>query len=408
MNRIGLRLTLCYFLLTGLWGVIMRSVPMGGLQVNYDYLLHAHSHVAILGWCYSGLYLLMVRLTNGGSALPAPKGIVTVFWLTQASIIGMFIAFNLQGYALFSIAFSTVHILLSYVFIGMMWGRLRSKAVHYRFFRAALLFLGISSIGPWSLAVTAANGMKGSPLYDMAIYFYLHFQYNGWLTLGLLGVVLALLERWGIRYDVQRALVSYRLYVWSLVPAFMLSILWYGFGLTGELIGLAAGLAQFAAIAVFLNVLYRVRGEIASQGKGWAQRFALAGLAFLAIKAILELGSAVPVLTPLIYETRSVIIGYLHLTLLGFISFLLLGLLMRLGWIDERGRWIRTGSVLLLGGFVLNEAVLFLQGLFDWMEWNGGALPNSLELLLAASILMTAGIVAMVIHTKEGTEAGLT
>jgi hypothetical protein len=398
MNKIWIRLTMGYFIITGLWGVIMRGVPLMGWSIDYDHLLHAHSHLALLGWSYSGLFLLLVWLYYRDEALP--RSMTALFWTTQLCIAGMFIAFNIQGYALFSIAFSAMHIILSYVLIGMLWKKLGKSTVHSLYFKGALVFMGLSSIGPWGLAVIAANDLKDSPLYDMAIYFYLHFQYNGWFTLGLLGAALALLDRWGISFDDARAKLAFHLYAGSLAPAFMLSILWYGFGIAGEAVALVSGLAQCLAILIVLHVLYRVRNRLAAEWTGWARRFAVVACICLALKAFLELGSAIPVLTDLIYETRSVIIGYLHLTLLGFVSFFILALFMRLGWIAGRGPATSAGAMLLLSGFLLNEAVLFLQALMDWAEWAGGALAFSLELLLGASLLMTIGIVLLLLQRR--------
>jgi hypothetical protein len=404
MRTIWIQLTMGYFLITGLWGILMRAVPLMGWSINYDHLLHAHSHLALLGWSYSGLFLMLVWLLYRETSLP--RTITALFWSTQVCIVAMFIAFNMQGYALFSIAFSTIHILLSYVLIGVLWKKLRPGSVHHLYYKGALVFMGLSSIGPWSLAIIAANNLKDSPLYDMAIYFYLHFQYNGWFTLGLLGTIFALLGRWGIAYNATKARLAFHLYAWSLAPAFMLSILWYGFDLAGEAIAFVSGLAQFSAILITLSLLYGVRAKLAAEWTGWARVFTLVACISLALKAFLELGSALPTLTDLIYETRSVIIGYLHLTLLGFVSFLILGLFMRLGWIASRGTATTIGAVLLLGGFLLNEATLFLQALLDWAEWAGGALPWGMELLLLASVLMTSGIALLILQPRGRLQRG--
>lgn len=104
----------------------------------------------------------------------------------------------------------------------------------------------------------------------------------------------------------------------------------------------------------------------------------------------MEIGLAVPGLTTLIYDSRSIVIGYLHLTLLGFVSLLCLSFFIQQGWLNDSGRSQCIGYMLFLGGFVVNELVLFIQGLLDWMQLGGFAYAR--EWLLAASIGMTLGI----------------
>src|SRR5690606_10949203 len=92
----------------------------------------------------------------------------------------------------------------------------------------ALVCLAASSAGPWSLAALGANGLKDSPLFDAAVYFYLHFQYNGWIFLGLAAVLLALLARGGLELPERPLRALFWLYAAALPPAFLLSVLWPG------------------------------------------------------------------------------------------------------------------------------------------------------------------------------------
>src|SRR5690606_12500922 len=48
----------------------------------------------------------------------------------------------------------------------------------------------LSSIGPYSLGPLMANEMQNSPWYDQAIFFYLHFLYNGVLFFFILACVI--------------------------------------------------------------------------------------------------------------------------------------------------------------------------------------------------------------------------
>ena len=51
----------------------------------------------------------------------------------------------------------------------------------------------ISTMGPWAIAVISAKGLAGSEYFNAAIYFFLHFQYNGWFAFAIIGLFFWLL-----------------------------------------------------------------------------------------------------------------------------------------------------------------------------------------------------------------------
>lgn len=56
----------------------------------------------------------------------------------------------LEGYALYSISFSTLSIFISYFFIFFLWrdlSKIEDKSYEVKWFKGALVLLGISSIG---------------------------------------------------------------------------------------------------------------------------------------------------------------------------------------------------------------------------------------------------------------------
>nr|HMT12294.1 hypothetical protein [Ignavibacteria bacterium] len=118
----------------------------------FENLLHAHSHFAILGWLYNALYIAIVYLFVKEPAKQKKYNIL--FWITQVSIAGMLVSFTLQGYAAYSIAFSTLHIFCSYVFIYFVLkdiSNIKNETVSLKFIYGGLFFLFLSSLGPWGL-----------------------------------------------------------------------------------------------------------------------------------------------------------------------------------------------------------------------------------------------------------------
>ncbi len=399
-------MTLFYLVVTALSGVFMRSMGMswGSVQlpaVPYAHVLHAHSHLALLGWVYMALFLLLLTQFCNPEALRS-KQVRSMYGITQVTLIAMFAAFLLQGYAIPSIALSTLQILLSYWFAWWLWRQLskqqRSVAagspapLSIRIAKGSLLCLTASSIGPWTLAVLSAKQLQESPLYDAAIYFYLHLQYNGWFTLALVAILVRMLEKRNVA--LQRKLVDgfYRLYGWSLLPAYLLSVLWAVPGSGGLLaVAAAAAVCQWGAALLLLLALHRVRTAIFRMFTGWSLLLLLLALAIFFVKSTLELGPVFPSLSAWIYGSRSVVIGYLHLTLLGFVSLFCLALFLEQGWMNGKKLRTRIGLAAFLLGFVMNELLLFLQGLYDLLDLG---IVRQLEgWLLLASVGMAAGLI---------------
>src|SRR5690606_9532637 len=94
------------------------------------------------------------------------------------------------------------------------------------FIRWGLLFMVISAIGPFGLGAIMAKGLSGTPLYNLSIYFYLHFQYNGWFTFAVLGLFFLCLEKNNIAIDNKNARTFLWLMVISCIAGFALSVLW--------------------------------------------------------------------------------------------------------------------------------------------------------------------------------------
>lgn len=109
-----IRTAFAYFLLAALLGVVLRSFASVGIPINYRFIVHTHSHIALLGWVYVAITTLLYKLFVQTPI--ADKKYRYVFGLTQLTLIGMLWTFPFQGYALFSIIFSTLFLFASYGF----------------------------------------------------------------------------------------------------------------------------------------------------------------------------------------------------------------------------------------------------------------------------------------------------
>src|SRR5690606_11826992 len=142
-------IALLYFFVVGLLGLFLRFFFVTPLQGNFRYVVHAHSHIALLGWVYIALSTLIYKMYFTGERYG--KRYRQIFIFTQITLIGMLITFPIQGYALFSIIFSTLFLFASYFFAWFVFRNIPDKfrgIFSYKLIRAALWLMVISSIGP--------------------------------------------------------------------------------------------------------------------------------------------------------------------------------------------------------------------------------------------------------------------
>lgn len=388
---------LLFFALTALTGVWMRVYLMSdSVQfIPYTHLLHGHSHIAILGWTFLAVFILFLKVT--WEQLEAKKQAIRIVYATLFITTMMFFAFLYEGYALYSIILSTIHIFIEYwviIFVFIAVKKMPNILKESRYFiYASLISLFLSTLGPFSLGAIAAKGLRDSAFFDMAIYFYLHFQYNGWLFLFLIGLFLFHLYKKGIVLNGKLVTTSFWIYFIALFPGFCLSILWFELGLAGIICAVIGAIGQLIGIILLFVALLQKR-------KQWMGIFSfhmnmsyLFTFIILLSKNVMELGLLYLPFADVIYDTRSVVVGYLHLTLLGFVSVFILNMYQSTSLLDEGKFAVKNGIAIFLGGFVINEVVLFSSGLFSWINWP--AFPYQNSFLFVASVLMFGGILVI-------------
>ncbi len=352
--------------------------PIAG--ITYGHFLHAHSHAAFLGWVFNAFVALALVLF-----IPEDRqrGCRRLFVVFQVAMLGMLIAFPLQGYAAVSIAFSTLHMGASFVFAGGLWRRNLAVPVARGPLRVALVFLVASGLGPLALGPLAANGLRDTPAYHLAVYFYLHAQYNGWFLFFLQAALLQAATRQGLPVptaDARRALVWLTV---GTVLTFAQSTLW----LTppGWVYAIAAvgGLAQLAGCG-FLMRCFRGLG---ARLTGSVRLLALLAAGAFLLKHALQAAAAWPALGAF-GSHRFIVIAFLHLVFLGVVTPALLAWALGLSWLRD-GRMTRVGLILLVGGAGLTELVLIAVPF---------GLPATFPLavsLIGAAVVMTAGAMAL-------------
>jgi len=381
--KIQVKIALGYFFIIALLGVLLRSFQVFDLSFTYKYMVHTHSHVALLGWIYTALISIIYHSYLAENSIK--KKYNRLFWFTQLTIVGMMVTFPSKGYALFSILFSTLFLFASYAFVRMFLkhtSAVQKRTQSYRFIRAALWLMVLSSIGPWALGYIMNTLGSTSAWYRNAIYFYLHFQYNGWFLLALCGILFYFLEQQQLQLPNKLFKWFYSLLITGVFLTFFLSMLWMKpSNIIYILSGIGAVLQLVAFGILYLNIFQR-RIEIKEIFSARVITLLITVAIFLDIKLTSQLLGSFPKIAQYVSNNLDLVISYIHLVFLGIVSLSILAFYQHLKVITIT----KTSFISYLLGFILTESLLFYKGFADIIP------KHYYSYLFVASILLSLGI----------------
>jgi hypothetical protein len=374
--------------IVALFGFALRTkILFTAPFINYRSILSAHSHFAFAGWV--GLALMTLLIYN---LLPKEihqrrtyQGLLAG---TEISALGMAIFFPLEGYSNTAIVFSSLYIVMNYIF-GWFFIRdilkLKLDKTIKLMTVSAIGFLLLSAIGPAALAYILITGKGDSYLYRDSIYTFLHFQYNGFFTLSVLALFFQYLISRGI--TVVKSLRQFALFlVLSVLPSLFLSLLWHNkdlFHILGAVGCILILVSLFLFLYSFRSIPFR---QIFSTSIGYY--FFMFWMGSFGLKLLLNAGTTIPQLSDEIYGDRPIIIGFLHLVFLGFVTFFILSTLIEEKiYFVRKLKW-RIPLYIFSAGIFGNEIFLMVQGLGILLKFNSAIYP---WLLWFAAILLFTG-----------------
>lgn len=406
MKQITIRtwayIALFNLLLVACLGLLMRLKILLPLSwVDQRFSLHAHSHFAFSGWISHAILLsisaALFRL-KFDQILPSRYNRLLIFNLFCAY--GMLVSFFLQGYAAVSIAFSTLSILVNFIFYRFCIRDVREadrNKVWWKYIHAALIFNILSCLGTFSLAWTMVSEPGNTELRLSSVYFYLHFQYNGWFFFACMG----LFQYWLQARDIALpgTLNQYRIFCFTCAPMYLLSINWMAFPVVLHTLAIVTAVVQLSAFVWFVAALCCSREKILRAIPPAARLLLAAVFIAVVIKFTLQTVSAIPAMAQLAFGLRSVVIAYLHLVLLGIVSLFLICWF----YIHEGIKVTATtdsGIKVFVLGVILNEFFLMIQGLGSISGIYVGYMPEVLALTAAILVSGAAILLKPVIISK--------
>ena len=388
-----LKIALINLLIVACLGVTLRYKILYSLPfVDQKHLLHGHSHFAFAGWISQAIMALLVSYLVKQQGHEIYKRYKWLLYANLFTAYGMLIAFPVEGYGLFSIIFSTASILVSYFFAFFYWRDLNklagNKATHV-WFKAAVLFNALSSFGAFALTIMMVNKVIHQNWYLAAEYFYLHFQYNGWFFFACMGLFTAFIRR---HTDSEMALTKvFRFFAFAIIPAYFLSALWMDIPVWVYVLVIIAAFAQILGWLWFLNIIRKNWKQLVPDISSTSKYILSCSAVAVSAKLILQLGSTIPSLSNLAFGFRPIVIGYLHLVLLGVITLFLLGSMFSEDYFYKNKRSV-TGVFIFAGAVILNEMLLMVQGVAA-ITYN--SIPFINEMLFVAALLLFTGALLM-------------
>jgi len=389
-TKFWLKISLLNLCIVAALGVLMRyKIGFEFPYLDQKHLQHSHSHFAFAGWLGHTLMVLMVYFLQTKITDFKGNKYKNIIIFNLICSYGMLVSFIIEGYGLVSIILSTASILVSYVFgyrfikdLKLLDDDLLAKS----WFKAAIFFNIISSLGTFYLAYMMASKNAVQDWYLSSIYYYLHFQYNGWFFFACMGLAFGFLNLLKSEHSFYET--SFKLFAIACVPAYFLSTLWLDLPLWIYVITVIAAIIQVFAWFKFLAILLKTRKN-ALENYSPLLRYILLFVSFaLSIKIVLQLGSTIPFISNLAFEFRPIVIAYLHLVLLAIITLFILFYIYanHLMFITKK---IKYGILLFSIGVLLNEIVLAVQGL---ASLSYTTIPYVNEILFGVAIILFIGI----------------
>lgn len=388
--KFWLKISLLNLCIVASLGVLMRY------KIGFDFpyfeqknLQHSHYNFAFSGWISHTLITLMVHYLQ--TKIDAFNGnkYKTIIIANLICSYGLLISYIIPRFDLFVIIFSTLSVFVSYIFCYQFIKDLKQLDNDYlakKWFKAALLFNVLSSLGTFYLVYMMISKNIVQDVYLSSVYFYLHFQYNGWFFFACMGLFYGFLNLKKSDHPFFNSFFT--LFAIACIPAYFLSTLWLDLPLWLYCITIMAAFVQIVTWFKFLGTLTKTR-------KGFLENYALSlryiliftGLA-LSIKLALQLGSTLPTVSQLAFGFRPIVIAYLHLVLLAVISLFLLFYIYASHLILITKK-IKFGLILFSIGVLLNEIILAVQGI---ASFSYTPIPYANELLFITALILFLGI----------------
>jgi hypothetical protein len=380
-KKFWINLSLLNLFVVAFLGMILRSKILFSIPfIDYNNLLDGHGHFAFGGWVTLVLMVLMVY-----ELLPATLYLRTIYqWLLGGLFIsswGLLLSYIFSGTGFFSNFFSTLFIGFTYV-IGYYFIRDMRKTQVDKTVRLlsviAIVCLILSSTGPLGLAYLFGIKSLKAILYRDALFTYLHLNYNGFFTLAVFALLFSKIET-KITEEAKRNIHRFSVLLSvSIIPSLFLSYLWHNPNDLFRVIAISGSILLLLSFTWFIISTLSIM-NIYKAAPPIVRHLGLLSMTAFMLKLILQSCTIFPPVGNAVFGDRPIIIGFLHLVFLVFVSLFILAYLGQRGELSVKDNFTRIAFLVFTFGVVSNEAFLMAQGLgvmlfissslFPWLLW---------------------------------------
>ena len=396
-----IRFSIFNLMLVALLGLLMRyKILFEFPLLDQKSVQHSHSHFAFAGWVTHTLMTLLIAFLQKHDTLNKitfkKYNLVLIGNLICSYV--MLISFIMQGYGAISITFSTLSIFVSYWFAYAFFKdckQLETTSIATKWFKAALFFNVISSLGTFALAYMMATKNILQNEYLASIYYYLHFQYNGWFFFACMGLLMDYLK---VTVNSNRIYSQSFIWLsWSCIAGYFLSTLWLDLPLLIYILTAISAIVQVVIWYLLFKTIFKENKSIFVNLPGYLKYLIIFISLALSVKFLLQLGSTIPAVSELAFGFRPIVIAYLHLILLAIISLFLLFYVYANNFVVINKKTI-LGLILFSLGVILNEVVLGIQGV---ASLSYTLIPFINESLFGIALLLFTSILWTTFYSKK-------
>jgi hypothetical protein len=241
-----------------------------------------------------------------------------------------------------------------------------------------------------------ANKNVDQHSYLASIYWFLHFQYNGWFFFACVGLFLISINTFNTQFRFSRKI--FWLFAISCIPAYGLSVLWLKLPVLLYILIVVGAFMQFIAWIMMLLELRKIKLADISNNFLHKALFILVAIC-ISIKILLQLGSVIPSVSQMAFSFRPIVIAYLHLILLAIISVFIINHISVTRLISNTKSAL-TGIIIFSCGVYLNELVLGIQGIASFSYF---LIPYINQALFGVAIIIFCGLSILFISQMRKT-----
>jgi len=399
-KRIWVNMAIINLCLVASLGVLMRSKMVLSLPwIDYNRLADTHGHFAFSGWVSFALCVLLIYELPG--ELYKNKIyhylLAAILFCSWATLLSSPFACGKFVTEAVSIAYILTTYLFSWKFIGDVRKSGTCKTVKLLSI-SSLVCLLLSSGGALMLAYLFSVRSLNAILYRDALFSYLHFQYNGFFTLAVFALIMNKVTKEASEQARKNMHRFATLLCLSILPSLFITFLWHQTSPVVHLISLGGAFLLLLSFTWFIITAFETVGEFKKTLPFLRLMIILALSAFL-LKTFLQSLTVINSVNVLVFGNRPMIMGFLHLVFLGFVTLFLIVYFGQEGMLDCSQPFTRVAIGTFTAAIVINEILLGLQGLgamfitssplFNWYLLGAGILLLTGSLLIGISRIRT-------------------